>query len=268
VPLSIRAQAYLGSGDYDAAIRDCTEAMRIDPNIAVLYVARAAAKASKNLHDEAIADATQAMRLDASFAWAWLIRGQSSFVKDDFDAAMKDCTEAIRLDPSVAAAYAVRGQAHFAKGERDEAIRDCDECLRINPRMAEAYCVRGAALARKRHYDKALADYAEANRLDATLVQAHNNAAWILATCADDRLRNGRQAVEHATEACRLTGWKEAGYIDTLAASYAEAGDFLSAIRYEEQAIGMAESNAQKQSRGSRRTLYVDRKAYRDEAKK
>ena len=43
----------------------------------------------------------------------------------------------------------------------------------------------------------------------------HNNA-WFLATCPKAEFRNGKSAVEDATRACELTGWKEANNIDIV----------------------------------------------------
>jgi hypothetical protein len=66
--------------------------------------------------------------------------------------------------------------------------------------------------------------------------RALNALAWFLATCEDDSIRNGAEAIRHATTACELSYWQEWKYIDTLAASWAETGDFKRAIEYEQQA--------------------------------
>jgi hypothetical protein len=57
-----------------------------------------------------------------------------------------------------------------------------------------------------------------------------NNVAWQLSTHPDPKVRNGVLAVRWAEKAVAVTQGKEATYFDTLAAAYAENGQFDQAL--------------------------------------
>jgi tetratricopeptide (TPR) repeat protein len=69
-----------------------------------------------------------------------------------------------------------------------------------------------------------------------------NGMAWYQATYPSAMIRNGTEAVKNATKAYELTDRNVASYVDTLAAAYAEAGDFAMAARKEKEAIELIAS--------------------------
>ncbi len=191
------------------------------------------------------------------------IRGSAWEAKGEYDKAISDHNEAIRLDPKFAAAYNSRGHAWKAKREIDKAISDHNEAIRLDPKFAAAYNSRGNAWKFKGEIDKAISDYNEAIRLDPKDAHLYNQIAWIQATHQIPRYRDGRKAVENATKACELTDWKNDSWIDTLAAAYAENGDFSEAVRWQQKAIELASSEKLKADYRSRLSLYQARKPYR-----
>jgi tetratricopeptide (TPR) repeat protein len=85
---------------------------------------------------------------------------------------------------------------------------------------------------------------------------AMNNMAYHLATSADPSIRDNRRAILFATEACRLSEWKNHDFLDTLATVYAEAGQFDKAIEWETKALEIApdKTDEDKKNRNEFRT--------------
>ena len=266
----MRAQARSFNGEHDGAIEDLTRAIRLDPS-SEGYSARGNALRMKGELEKAIRDYDEAIRLDPESGMAFNNRGSAWYVKKEFDKAIQDYSEAIRLDPNDTLALNNRAGAWHDKGDLDKAIQDYNEIIRIDSKYVFAFNNRGTVWYAKKEYDKAIADYDEAIRLDPEYAHAHFNrgearyakgdydeaiadftkliqlkpkdaiaygyVAWLLSTCPEEKLRDGKRAVEMATKACELTGWKDAGQLATLAAAYAEAGDFENAIAYQEKAL-------------------------------
>jgi tetratricopeptide (TPR) repeat protein len=103
--------------------------------------------------------------------------------------------------------------------------------------LAQLYTLRANAYSRLGRKADALNDFQSAIKLSKTDPFCRAGAAWLYATTSDAQLRSGANAVALATEAAKLTQWKDDTVLDVLAAGYAEAGDFRSAQKWEEKAI-------------------------------
>jgi tetratricopeptide (TPR) repeat protein len=131
----IRGNAYSGKKDYDRAIADYSEAIRLDPNPNLIksYSNRGNAYYDKKDYDRAIVDYNEAIRLDPRYAPAYYNRGLAYSHKRDYDRAIADYNQVIGLVPPSAMVYHTRGLAFLALGRREEAIGDFRRALSVNP---------------------------------------------------------------------------------------------------------------------------------------
>jgi len=177
--------------------------------------------------------------------------------------ALDHYSEQIRQNPSDAAAWSNRAAVHIAKGEYAGAIQDIGEAIRLEPRAADAYANRGWARGKAGDYDGAIKDLSQALKLHPADGLAYGNSAWIRATCPLERYRDGAKAVLNATKACELSQWKDWNDLDTLAAAYAEKGDFEQATRWATKAVALAPA-ADKSKVQARLELYQANQPFRD----
>ena len=102
-------------------------------------IKKASEKDGRGDYDRAIADYTEAIRLDPNNDIAYNKRGYAHYNKGDYDKAIADFTQAIKLKPNNAYYLYTRGYAaHYNKGDYDRAIADFEAALRINPNLEGA----------------------------------------------------------------------------------------------------------------------------------
>ena len=154
------------AGDYDKAMANFNEAIRLNQNDAVAFYDRGLVYSQKGDNDRAIADYNEAIRLDPKNALAYFARGFIYGNKGDTDRAMADLNETIRLNPMQSIAFNNRGFIYESKGDYDRAMAEYNKSIRLYPLYALAFINRGNTYLKKGDYDRAIADYNEAIRLD------------------------------------------------------------------------------------------------------
>jgi tetratricopeptide (TPR) repeat protein len=167
---------YYNKKDYDRAIADYTEAIRLDPKYATAYKYRGDAYYDKGDYDRAIADYTETIRLNPNHDSAYSWRGSAYNIKSDFDKAIADFTEAIRLKPD-GYRYDSRGSAYLGKKDYDRAIADYDKAIQINSNSTGFYRRRGVAYMEKGDYAQARRDIEKALQIDPNNQTAMDNLA-------------------------------------------------------------------------------------------
>jgi spermidine synthase len=141
-----------------------------------------------------------------------------------------------------APAYVHLGDLHLENGSFDEAKAYYSRALKIEPGNASAHFGLGNLHLGQHRTAEAITHYSEALKTNPFAKDVLNNLAWIFATQENAKFRNGERAVELALRASDMNGSKDASLLDTLAAAYAEAGQFDQARRTAEKAVALAQS--------------------------
>jgi tetratricopeptide (TPR) repeat protein len=259
-----RGQTLLRLGRYEPAVADFTQAIKLDSRDAASLHGRGIAYQLVGDLGRAIEDYNAAIRLAPGDPVAHLNRGNAWCDKQDHDRAIADYTEAIRLDRHYVLAYNNRGIVWRLKNECEKAVSDHNVAVRLAPKDHTGYLLRGIAWKQLNEYDRALADYDGAIALEPRCAESLNGRAWILATCPDEQLRNGKVSYDSAVRACELTSWRAAHQLDTLAAAYAETRDFGHATEWEGKALAAARNDSERADYRARLQLYQEKKAFRD----
>jgi len=248
-PLLQRARVRALAGDADAALADIDQAIGNDPGNRSALLLRARIHQQSGDGDGARADVEAVLDADPDLPAALELRGLLAAERQDYEAAIRDFRRLAARNPDDTAVIGQLGMLYLAAKQPREAIARFTRALEIE---ADNFpCRRGrsdAAISMGDH-PAALADLEKALTIKPQDTGVLNNLAWLLATSPDDELRDGKRAIELAARACEKTNWKEAHIISTLAAAYAETGDFDSARKFSRQAVeqGSADGDVKQQ---------------------
>ncbi|QEH32393.1 lipoprotein NlpI [Aquisphaera giovannonii] len=264
----LRGLALLGQRSYRPAVDAFTEAIRLDPGLAAAYRDRAVAQDARRYFPEALADLNEAVRLDPAGLASLATRARICSARGRRNQAMADFDQILRMRPADPESYILRGEGFLADLNSRAAIADFTRALELDPSCTRALLLRSKSWKQRFDHARAVADAAEAaRRASPEDPEPHRVLAWLLATVPDAVSRDGPRAVAEATAACELTRYRDPACLDALGAACAEAGDFASAVRWQEQAVRLLdrEKDEETWSRCRRRLLlYQGKHPYRD----
>jgi tetratricopeptide (TPR) repeat protein len=194
--------------------------------------------------DEAMVHCQKALEINADDARSHNIFGLALVQKGRVDEAISHFQRALEINPGKASAHLNLGLALLQKGRVDEAISQYQDALQINPGYGQAHNNLGNAFLQKGNVSEAIAHFQRAVQLEPDYPWRKNTLAWLLATCPEASLRNGKKAVELARQANALTGGENPIILHTLAAAFAEAGRYSEAVETAQHALRLAESQS------------------------
>lgn len=295
-----RAAVFLAAGEYERALSDAQESLKHDAADSAAYRLVGECWVAKGEDAHALPSVNEAVRLNPKCGKAHFVRGEIYMRQRDDEEALADLNLAIQLLPRSAEAIEARGLLYYRTGEIEKYMADRQAAARLSRKPPAKTpetktCDEGkskstsnatyetwvkffnkgpgrtnfltsndaSAESKSIPPDEPKSAPAETPRSRASTLDA---SARRSATSTDERYLNGERAVEAATQACELTEWKIAGSIDTLAAAYAEAGDFDAAIKWQTKAIELGNAGPTLKCEAEQRLeLYRDHKPCRED---
>lgn len=250
--LILRGQIYFDQGKIEKSKRDITDSLLVEPNSINGVWMRSMIAAREDRYSDAIADMELLVREGQSDSrWmGWVMQLSSYYQLDDRPRrAIRLLDELVRRDSQQWRALRLRGDARLAISEHVDAIEDYKEAIRI---LEET---------------RAVSEENESTDLDYSGLL--NNLAWVLATSPNDELRDGKLSVELSLKACEATDYEAPHILSTLAASYAETGDFVNARKWATKAVELGEAGDNEQLEQLKAELesYQEEKPWREEQK-
>lgn len=289
---SNRAAVCCAAGDFERALSDAQESLKHDPRSSAAYRIIGECLLAKGDEARALAAVNQAVRLNAKCGLARLVRGEIYERQGEDKKALAELSLAVQYLPRNTEALETRARLYYRRGEIEKHRADRLAAARLEKKPADktsdaktcgesksklnsgttdwplitlpgAKSSQTKSTASKDASDKSKTMPAETPRSRANTFDL---SARRCATSTDDRYLNGERAVEAATQACELTDWKVSDFIDTLAAAYAEAGDFDAAAKWQAKAIELGKAGSRLNAEAEKRLeLYRAHKPCRED---
>lgn len=225
----LMGEVQLKQNQLDAALENFNTSIQLHAEWSAL-MQRGRIRAMRGDTAGAESDLNLALQFQPDSAEALELRAKLFASLGQFDKALADLRTLRAQLPGNAEVLVQMGGVHQAANRWQQAIEDYNQALRLDPKNAAAYRGRADSYLSSGQQTSAASDYRKSLELQGDDVNALNNLAWILATSPEDALRNGKQAIELALKACRATDYARSDLLSTLAAAYAESGDFPTAI--------------------------------------
>jgi protein O-mannosyl-transferase len=238
--------ALTAAGRLQDATNYIARSLKLAPNYAVAHGNMGFALVDLGDLAGAAAQFAEAVRLQPARLDAYAGMGQVLSAQGKSDDAISYYLAILKLEPAFARAYYLLGIEHLKRGELVEAISNFEQNVEYGPAKVAPHVQLAQIYSRQHETARAVSEYRAVLQLNPDVTEALNNLAWILATSPDAQIRNGAEAVKLAERACELTSWQQTHLIGTLAAAYAEAGDFDKAVQTAQKACDLASAHGEK----------------------
>ncbi|MEQ8209959.1 MAG: tetratricopeptide repeat protein [Lacipirellulaceae bacterium] len=232
-----RGEIYRQMNDLDEALRQYSKVIELQPNSLFTLIQRAEIYFSQGKSDEAMADVDAVLEKSPNQTTAFRLKAEILANNRQVDEAIDIIQQAIAASPNQPELKMQLANYFYLSAKPKQAIEAYTEVLQAFPENYLALRSRGDAHLNLGDHASAVVDFQKAYELRQDDSFLLNNYAWLLATSPDEEVRNGKLAIELATKACEIEEYKAGHILSTLAAAYAETGDFEKAKEWSNKAI-------------------------------
>jgi tetratricopeptide (TPR) repeat protein len=238
-PLLQQARVHLLQKNFNAALHALNQAQTTAPDDVNVMLLRAGVYQDMNQKDKALAEIDRALKLKPKFSAAMRARAMLLAGEGKIPEAIAEMERFRKQHPKDRLSLVQLAMLYAAQNQLPEAIKTYSDVLAEDSDNFLALRGRGDSLLGVGKHAEAIADYEKALKIETDDPSLLNNFAWVLATSPDDKLRNGKRALELAQKAAQRTEHKQAHILSTLAAAYAESGNMKSAKEWSEKAVAV-----------------------------
>lgn len=203
--------------------------------------------------DDALVEFAETLRNLPEHSEARFQSGVARLANGEAGSAQRDFEQVLSRKPNHVQARYHLGLALEQLGQPAEAMRQYEQLLQIDPRFCGARTQLAALLVSSDRAAEAVGCLRQGCELRPDWLAGLNALAWLLATHRDGAVRNGPMAVQYAQVLCDRTGYRDGTALETLAAAFAEAGNFPRAVELEQRALRLKQQSGQSLDEPTRR---------------
>ena len=232
-------------GKIDEAFQVYSDVARRSPNWARARHSLGSVLASRGQKEQAKREYIEALRCDPGWAPSNYDLGLLLLDEGKANEAIEHFQAAVRMGLTTPSGYYGLGYAFVRHQDFVHAIEPLTQALALKPENWRWRCMLGLALCESGQPEAGEAQFREASRLNPGWQEALNQEAWLFATNPDSQRRDGGKALPLARQLRCATEDRNARFLDTLAAVYAERGDFRRAMEAARKALVIASARRQ-----------------------
>lgn len=239
-----------------------------DPQNVGIRMLRARVAMSDKKYDEALEEIRLALFFEENSKELQMMKTLILCEKDkaNFDDAQKAVESLLNdKDADVDVLHIASNVAHAMK-DPELALRVSQTILKQDENNEDALFELPSIYIALKQYDKAVETFEKSVKLYPENPTALNNYSWFLSTTAQDAYRDGKKALELAIKAAQASNYEKAYILSTLAAAYAENGDFENAMKFIQKALEINKDDSIVESIKNEMESYKQKKPIREDS--